>query len=670
MASSSDITSLAVDPSRRTYGATALLVGLILAWSHWQPGQAYPLQGMWQAIALTLASALALALAVASRVPLTGLAGPGGMLLLCAGWGWVRTAFSPVPAGGAPEVGTLVLAGAAFWIGAFLARAGATLFPERRQVGLWLVVCFFCSLTVVFSLHAILEYHVLYPRQLAELRRSGLLDEGNQIAESIAHALEIRRVSSRFGNPNVLAGFLGACLPLLAAVFAGTRGKKGLRIASGAGIAAVLYAVWRTGSAGGMIVTGLGAAGIVAIAALSWPRKNSGKTFLLSVAISALILLFHFAPSPQASVFAETQTVPVVSPDDSSTPRQARTIMQRVYYGRSGLAMWRDAPLWGHGLGGYERLYSRYRLFGADETAFAHNYPLQVLVESGLLGLGLFLGFLFLLAKRLWDGLQRGTISTLHLGLGGVLVLLFVDGLGEYILSVREVLLDFCLLAGALCAAGNNRNVTHSPTTVQPERKILRSRRSLAVWILSLAVSACALALVIVPDQMGSLYAQRTRDTWDTMEQLTPGSRRTPELARESLRLADRAVSWQPENPRLLQLRAYAWHVVDRPDKMQSDLIHAARLHPDSASIRADLARVAWRGGQRDEALRRIDEAIARHPLKSTYHEQKARHLATMGRREEALQEAGQAVKLAFKSLEKQSSRETWREIAKTGDGK
>ena len=134
-------------------------------------------------------------------------------------------------------------------------------------------------------------------------------------------------------------------------------------------------------------------------------------------------------------------------------------------------------------------------------------------------------------------------------------------------------------------------------------------------------------------------------------------------LMEDALRESDRALSWQPANPGLWQLRANAYGSVGRPGAMRHDLQKAISLHPDSAALRAGLADLEWRQGNRARALELLREALALYPLKSGLREQHARFLAESGKRPEALEAARKADEVAFTPLEKESARKTLREI-------
>lgn len=76
--------------------------------------------------------------------------------------------------------------------------------------------------------------------------------------------------------------------------------------------------------------------------------------------------------------------------------------IDRIYIWRSSLKMFLDHPITGVGLGVFSLEYPNYVLPGARETvvSFAHNLPLNLLAESGILGFLSFFSFLVYIYKK------------------------------------------------------------------------------------------------------------------------------------------------------------------------------------------------------------------------------------------------------------------------------
>jgi tetratricopeptide (TPR) repeat protein len=248
---------------------------------------------------------------------------------------------------------------------------------------------------------------------------------------------------------------------------------------------------------------------------------------------------------------------------------------------------------------------------------------------------------------------------------GAVIVFLF-HSLGDLLFNQREVFWDFCLLCGAWMGAlpEDSPRVSIDSTAqkhvVPSPAKLAWARRP--VPLAGVFVLGAACWLLLAPDSMSSWYRQRVRDIWN----LAPAEGLPMAKRMEALRLAGRATAWAPDNPWMLQLCAHAHGQVGRPDFMLHDLTEAARLHPLSAAIRADLADLEWRNRRVEEAFQWIDEAVSLHPLKSIWRERKAQYLLERGRGEEALREARQAAELAFTPMERDSVRRLLNQIEKS----
>jgi O-antigen ligase len=76
--------------------------------------------------------------------------------------------------------------------------------------------------------------------------------------------------------------------------------------------------------------------------------------------------------------------------------------VERIYIWRSGIKMFLDHPITGIGIGTFPLIYPSYKLPEARELSmsFAHNLPLNLLVETGIFGFLSFLAFIVSLYKK------------------------------------------------------------------------------------------------------------------------------------------------------------------------------------------------------------------------------------------------------------------------------
>lgn len=137
------------------------------------------------------------------------------------------------------------------------------------------------------------------------------------------------------------------------------------------------------------------------------------------------------------------------------------SVTSRLDLWHDGLRAWLDAPLFGAGLGGWDTAHPLHET--ADHLwafQYAHNEPLQILAEQGLVGL---LGWA-LVAFAAGRGLLRALRAVPHdegtaAGAGvlvGVLAVL-LQSLGDFPLHVPGLALPWALLAGIAAGALTHR---------------------------------------------------------------------------------------------------------------------------------------------------------------------------------------------------------------------
>jgi len=206
----------------------------------------------------------------------------------------------------------------------------------------------------------------------------------------------------------VVPGFVGYVLDR---VRAGDRGRAFLSV-SGLWVAGALACLVFTLSKGGWIAFGVGAVAFCAMLGKDFARRHV-RAFLGVAAAVALL----------AAALVAARIVPRHVLRDAVASYDVR-----IGYWRGALAMARDHPVAGVGLGTFGANYARYRWPLARVAQAAHNDYLQVLAELGVIGLAAFLW--------LWVSYFRGAVArrgeegarTFPRGLGyavGVAALLF-----------------------------------------------------------------------------------------------------------------------------------------------------------------------------------------------------------------------------------------------------
>ncbi|MGH6997024.1 MAG: O-antigen ligase family protein, partial [Phenylobacterium sp.] len=221
----------------------------------------------------------------------------------------------------------------------------------------------------------------------------------------------IDSIWSTFGNPNHLAGFLAALLPVgLALALVATTRRVRLAIAA-LGVAALVELLF-TGTVGGWLgaVAGLMAAGIVLLPELRarW-RLVAGA----AVAVVVIVVSAGFAIGPRRGLGAQFTA--------AFDLKGASTANQRLAYWRAALVMARERPLVGVGPDMYELRFSRhqdaefvrYNGFALDVNG-PHNTFLNRLSAIGVPGFALFVALIALASLRAvaaWRRLRRAELA-------------------------------------------------------------------------------------------------------------------------------------------------------------------------------------------------------------------------------------------------------------------
>ncbi len=279
------------------------------------------------------------------------------------------------------------------------------------------------------------------------------------------------RAFGSFGQPNPFAGFMGICFALGAGATWGALSewwgalrrrimraqhavppRMGSILGYGALTAlpaAALLASWSRGAWMGVIAA-------AAVMALFLPRRWLHGLLLIGLLATLALLLWASGRLPGAVVerltdftdlAAAVRDVRGVDIDDANYAE-----IERLAHWQAAVGMANDHPWLGVGFGNYEPAYPLYRLMNWPEPlGHAHNYYLNLLAETGVIGLGAYLLMwavvMVLTARALGrtSGFARGVL----IGLMGVWVHVAVHSLLDK-LSVNNVFLHIGVLLGIL----------------------------------------------------------------------------------------------------------------------------------------------------------------------------------------------------------------------------
>ncbi|MFH1957441.1 MAG: O-antigen ligase family protein [bacterium] len=194
------------------------------------------------------------------------------------------------------------------------------------------------------------------------------------------------RISSTFGNPNFFGGVLAAVLPF--SVFLSVKDKRFLLFPA-VFFAALLFTYSRAAWIGA-------SAGLLFLLIFSRSRKGIPKVFLIFLAVAFMIALFM--PSRAGSFLKRGFSIFNFSEPD---------IVSRLKGYAAAFEIFRAHPFFGLGPESFLLLFRAgvAKSFIAQigplaHAGYTHSYPLQILVDTGLAGAGLYLFLIFLLLKK------------------------------------------------------------------------------------------------------------------------------------------------------------------------------------------------------------------------------------------------------------------------------
>jgi O-antigen ligase len=265
--------------------------------------------------------------------------------------------------------------------------------------------------------------------------------KGGQIELIGGGEFATNRAQASFAHPAVLGFFLQLALPcaLCLSLAGGRVGRGPMLVAAGLIFTALMLTLTR----GAIIGAG------VSIAMLFWlPRFRLFAVVLLIalVGFSAANLnpILH---SPQASVVA-TRLSTILGHELQTNPRV------RIYKGAPAMII--DHPLFGVGAGNFSIVSPLYGLrdLGGDTFEHAHNVPLTIAVETGLLGLAASLVMVAALGRAAVKVLRSRGGPEFPLAMAPLAALtgLVATSMTDYPLRTNLIMALIMIEAGALIA--------------------------------------------------------------------------------------------------------------------------------------------------------------------------------------------------------------------------
>lgn len=318
---------------------------------------------------------------------------------------------------------------------------------------------------------------------------------------------------------------------------------------------------------------------------------------------------------------------------------------------KSTIEMIRLRPWWGWGGGSFAWAEPAFQKYGPDRIAvYAHNEPLHLAMEYGLLGFGIlavaaaaWLVRAVRLALRSEDRVAAG----LTIGAVGAVVASLVHGLFDYNLHLYANSHSLLLLMGAAMArhARNGEIRRRTPWTAGRRRAVGAA----------LAAAGLALGAAMTRTTVSHFIERRGEAAQEHAVSI--------EDHRDVIALYRRALRWDPGNPD-------AWRELGRvyknladtfPDAAERDdwmaaafdaYRRAARINPLDPATLHGFAQLHRMRGEPEAALKYLQQMVALQPKRHYFHRQLAFQYERMKRYEEALAAFETARKLGDRSTE------------------
>ena len=236
--------------------------------------------------------------------------------------------------------------------------------PLRRNI----FICLLLAAGVITALKGLYHYFFIYDYALKELKIP-------MPDYRINNFFELKRLSTFFGWPNLMAGFLCMILPLAAPCFDFAKSAKE-KLCLGIIFLLVFFATLFTYSIGGSL--SLFIAGVIT-AVLYAGKKLIPKTIAAKIILAAMILVIFFSATALVSKRSDNLT-------------QGSFSARRLYLEKT-ISMIKNAPLIGTGAGTFKDVFSSHITDPIQYAAHAHNSFLEFWADLGIVGFLLFLSF-------------------------------------------------------------------------------------------------------------------------------------------------------------------------------------------------------------------------------------------------------------------------------------
>lgn len=290
---------------------------------------------------------------------------------------------------------------------------------------------------------------------------------------------------------------------------------------------------------------------------------------------------------------------------------QTHSVLERFEFYKNAFEMWKDNPLIGGGGGAWEALYDQYQSY-PYVSAQTHSYPIQILIETGIIGLIVFVLFILYIVVMYLIGYYKNQESENepHTLFFLIAISLLLHSLIDFEMSYGffSALVFLCL--GIMC--GNLRATLLSSRSIRFSERIKRG--TAALWLI------IAILLTVSLSKM-----------WYTNNQYMESVKRAQEekpLEAILQPLLD-GLERMPGHPFLLERMAnYQLRAYEQTKDVQ--YVQAAQMYYDKMSraepyfrnLSNGLYSLALQQGDKAQGVAVLEDAISQYPYELSFYDQ------------------------------------------------
>jgi len=506
---------------------------------------------------------------------------------------------------------------AQFLIGFIVFITAYLMFNQPKHIAS--LILFFITLAVILSTFGIFQYHFYFNYLLKKYE--GLDTSSDQLLGGILYALRHKRIGSTFGAANIFAGFLTITFPFFIYTLACSK-KLLMRIFMALLLIIFLYGFFLTSSRGGLLT--LIFSFFITSFLFSLKDKRLLKKFLivfLALIILATIILLL------ANIFWQEdkqQEQGIQSPSFFDRLLSSSTIRDRITYLNVGIRLFIRSPLFGYGHGSYAILCTQF-LPTTSGSKFTHNFIIQLLCETGIIGTTIFLLFVFLIITIIFKNIYKSQNEKSEYSyakitvLASILTFLF-NGLLEYSFYFEELFIDWMLLSGMALGLAlkdtiiseqvKNQSILENDNTTKSQKQKPIIREAIIFSTFS-ALLLWGVIYTICLSTLSDLYEERGRAFYNS------GNDKYANI------MLNKSLSFCKDNYKAHIGLSHLYMSPPYPNPSQTiyHLKEAIKYNPYQSYIHDDLGNFYLNMGKFKEAYEEIELAVKYFPANTKYKE-------------------------------------------------